>query len=253
MNKNTKRFFLTMFLILSFVSCKETGKITGKPIGSEGGSCYGNDSCDDGLICENDICVKSENHTDTGNTDNTADDSPLTDHDSPVTDDDTGDTGDTGNTGNTGDTGDTGDTGNTGNTGDSCNSDTEIDDMEGTYPECTPCEKRECYEGPSSTKGVGLCKAGVTTCTEDGTEWGECLGQVLPKAEICGDGIDQNCDGSDMTHENKYDIDGDGYTYCDGDCCETYFDCPFPESVNSGSKEIAGNGIDDNCNGKIDE
>ncbi|HQN73588.1 MAG TPA: MopE-related protein [bacterium] len=229
MNKNTKRFFLTMFLILSFVSCKETD--TGNTGNTD----------DDSPLTDHDSPVTDD---DTGDTGNTADDSPLTDHDSPVTDDDTG---------NTGDTGDTGDTGNTGNTGDSCNSDTEIDDMEGIYPECTPCEKRECYEGPSSTKGVGLCKAGVTTCTEDGTEWGECLGQVLPKAEICGDGIDQNCDGSDMTHENKYDIDGDGYTYCDGDCCETYFDCPFPESVNSGSKEIAGNGIDDNCNGKIDE
>ncbi|MGI6395515.1 MAG: MopE-related protein [bacterium] len=119
---------------------------------------------------------------------------------------------------------------------------------------CEPGETRECYEGPSGSKGIGICKAGLSTCVEDGSDWSECVDQVLPQPEICDDGIDQNCDGEDMTAENAIDIDGDGYTYCDGDCCETSWDCNAdPAMVNPGAVEILGNSVDDNCNGEIDE
>ncbi len=125
----------------------------------------------------------------------------------------------------------------------------------GYVTECTPGETRECYEGPSGTKGRGICKAGVMTCIEDGTDWSECVGQVLPEVEKCGDGIDQDCDGSDMTVENATDMDGDGYTYCTGDCCETGWECvgTDPERINPGAFEVPGNGFDDNCNGTVDE
>lgn len=125
----------------------------------------------------------------------------------------------------------------------------------GVYITCTPGETVECYEGPSGTAGVGICKAGYKECVEDGTDWSECRDQVLPKAEICGDNIDQDCDGQDATPENVVDIDGDGYNYCNGDCCETGWDCPAkdPARVNPGSFEVPGNGIDDNCDGHIDE
>lgn len=118
---------------------------------------------------------------------------------------------------------------------------------------CTPGETTECYTGPSGTKGVGICKSGVSTCNYDGTAWSNCDGAVLPQVEICGDGIDQNCDGQDATPENTTDIDGDGFTYCNGDCCETAGECPDPAKVNPAAYEIAGNTIDDNCNGQVDE
>ncbi len=128
-------------------------------------------------------------------------------------------------------------------------------DEGGIITECTPGDTKECFEGPSNAKGVGLCKAGVSTCVEDGTDWSECVGQVLPTPEICGDGIDQNCDGEDTTVDNVQDIDGDGYNYCNGDCCETSWDCKAesPDRVNSGAYEFDDNSIDDNCNGEIDE
>jgi hypothetical protein len=133
-------------------------------------------------------------------------------------------------------------------------SDNEKTDEGGMYIECTPGETRECYEGPSGSKGVGACKAGLSTCVVDGTDWSECVGQVTPGPEICGDGIDQDCDGSDMTAETAIDIDGDGYTYCDGDCCETSWDCRGePDKINPGSYEFDDNMIDDNCNGEVDE
>ena len=124
----------------------------------------------------------------------------------------------------------------------------------GIYVTCTPGERTECYEGPSGTVGVGICKKGYKECVEDGTDWSECREQVIPQTEICNDGIDQDCDGQDTTPENAIDIDGDGYTYCSGDCCETGWDCTGdPEKVNPSSFEVPENGVDDNCNGQVDE
>ena len=152
--------------------------------------------------------------------------------------------------------GETGD----GETGDSEQTDGDEEPVSGhgTYVECTPGERRPCYEGPSGTDGVGICKAGYKECVEDGSDWSECREQVLPSPEICSNGIDENCDGEDMTPENAVDYDGDGYTYCDGDCCETAWEpgcsgTDSPERINPGSYEMTDNYVDDNCNGQVDE
>ncbi len=145
-----------------------------------------------------------------------------------------------------------------GETGDTEITDADQKPSDGFYVTCTPGETRPCYEGPSGTEGVGICKAGVATCVEDGTDWSECVGQITPQAEICSNGIDENCDGEDMTPENAVDYDGDGYNYCTGDCCETGWEpncrgTDSPERINSGAFEMADNYVDDNCNGEIDE
>lgn len=136
--------------------------------------------------------------------------------------------------------------------------DQELINEGGIYVECTPGETMPCYEGPSGTKDVGICKSGVSTCVEDGTAWSECVGQVKPLPEICSNGIDENCDGEDMTPENAIDYDGDGYTYCDGDCCESGWEekCSntnAPERINPTAYEMVDDGVDNNCNGQIDE
>jgi len=43
------------------------------------------------------------------------------------------------------------------------------------------------------------------------------------------------------------DQDGDGWTTCDGDCCDSPAGCPDPAHVNPGALEIVGNGVDDDC------
>ncbi len=157
----------------------------------------------------------------------------------------------------TGDSGDSvgGDSADSGNTADdSSNLPDMAPDADGVIVmECTPGETRSCYSGPSGTQDVGVCKAGTITCVEDGSGWGACKNEVVPQAEICGDGIDQDCDGKDQTVDNVIDIDGDGFTYCDGDCCELGSQCVHPERVGPASFEVAGNNIDDNCNGEVDE
>ncbi|MBU6160986.1 MAG: hypothetical protein KGO50_07670, partial [Myxococcales bacterium] len=49
-----------------------------------------------------------------------------------------------------------------------------------------------CYGGPAGTQGVGVCAAGVQTCTSGAP--GACVGEVRPSAEVC-DGRDNDCDG----------------------------------------------------------
>jgi hypothetical protein len=69
---------------------------------------------------------------------------------------------------------------------------------------------------------------------------------VFPGArEICGDGIDQNCNGSDQALADC-DADRDGRTANDGDCDDNN------PSVFPGARERC-NGRDDNCNATIDE
>lgn len=50
------------------------------------------------------------------------------------------------------------------------------------------------------------------------------------------------------------DLDGDGWTVADGDCCDGPADGCGPEApwVNPGAFEAAGNGLDDDCDGTVD-
>jgi hypothetical protein len=61
---------------------------------------------------------------------------------------------------------------------------------------CSPGAQVTCtYGGPPGTGGVGPCKPGTMTCAANGTSFGACVGQVVPTAEVCGNAIDENCDG----------------------------------------------------------
>jgi len=112
---------------------------------------------------------------------------------------------------------------------------------------CDPGAMRDCYTGHMDTEGVGPCTGGTQMCLQSG-EWGNCVGQILPQPEICTDGIDNNCNG--MVDEN-IDADGDGYTTCGGDCCDST-ECAEPAKVNPGAFDVAGNGVDDDCDGIVD-
>ena len=71
--------------------------------------------------------------------------------------------------------------------------------------------------------------------------------------EICGDGLDNNCDGlTDNICENCTDIDGDGYFAQSG--CGREVDCDDADAgINAKAPEICGNDKDDDCDGTVDE
>ncbi len=54
---------------------------------------------------------------------------------------------------------------------------------------CTSGQTRDC--GPATE--MGECKFGTSTCS--GGVWGMCIGAVYPEDEICGNGLDDDCDG----------------------------------------------------------
>ena len=109
---------------------------------------------------------------------------------------------------------------------------------------CKPGSTQSCYTGPTGTAGVGECKAGQQKCDASGLLWGPCLNQVVPSDELCANGLDEDCSG---TADDVKDTDGDGWTKCNGDCCEETSQCSKPKNVNPGAFEVVGNSVDDDC------
>jgi len=121
--------------------------------------------------------------------------------------------------------------------------------VDGSTQTCEPGTSEACYTGAPGTQGVGPCAEGTRTCNADG-QWSPCGGEVVPVGEICANTADDNCNG---TVDEDGDADGDGFTVCGGDCCDTPNDgCGDPNLVNPGAFEAAGNTVDDDCDGQVD-
>jgi hypothetical protein len=123
---------------------------------------------------------------------------------------------------------------------------------------CVGNAKRSCGQ-----TNVGSCKKGTQTCTNG--NWGSCTGEIKPVEEKECDFQDNDCDGlidEDSGDIWYYDSDRDGY----GNASVTRIDCiapsryssragdcnDFNRAIKPNAKELC-NGIDDNCNGNIDE
>ncbi|NTV12766.1 MAG: hypothetical protein HGA96_02340 [Desulfobulbaceae bacterium] len=120
-----------------------------------------------------------------------------------------------------------------------------------------------CSNGATRPCGsnVGECRQGTETCA--GGAWsGVCSGGVTPVAEICGDGLDNDCNGAIDDAKDWYeDADRDGY----GNSASLIPACAQPTGfvdnpddcddgnpvVNPGAAEIC-DGLDNNCDGQID-
>lgn len=91
---------------------------------------------------------------------------------------------------------------------------------------------------------------GDATTDDDGDgyseEAGDCddtdAGRSPGISEVCGDGIDQDCSGSDLDCRDM-DNDGDGVTENGGDCNDA------DAGMSPGASEVCGDGIDQDCSG----
>jgi len=99
--------------------------------------------------------------------------------------------GDKGDKGEKGDKGDRGEPGQPGADGQPGSPGTP--GLPGAPFTCTQGDFVNCYTGPPGTRGVGPCKGGEREC--QGGSFGACNGEVLPAAEICDNGVDDDCNG----------------------------------------------------------
>lgn len=133
-----------------------------------------------------------------------------------------------------------------------CVEDGDCDDTTGTvYPDA-----EECYWDPDGIDNNCNGFVDECDCSDMSIRWGA--------PEVC-DGVDDNCDGQideGLTATYSQDADGDGFgdpavtvVSCDpgagwstvsGDCDDT------DAAVHPGATEVS-NGIDDDCDGMVDE
>lgn len=134
------------------------------------------------------------------------------------------------------------------------------DDCDGKTDEGCQCKPNETQ--PCGVKLPLPCKQGIQTCTAG--QWGACLGEVKPTAEVCNN-VDDDCDGkidnldlrSCVSDTQSCQKDANGVYVCKGRCkaglqacvAGKWDACKGEVKPNT---EVC-NSADDDCDGQVDE
>ncbi len=117
---------------------------------------------------------------------------------------------------------------------------------------CDDGETQACYTGGEDTRNRGACHDGNLSCV-DGLWTEDCEGEVIPEPEICGNGVDEDCDVNtdEGCGEGLQCFAGEGacrtagLTRADGTCDAVPGD--------PAASDACEDGIDNNCRDGIDE
>lgn len=143
------------------------------------------------------------------------------------------------------------------------------DDCDGEVDEgctCTLGAVRDCYNGPESTVDVGMCRRGFQRCMErpdGGSAWSVCLRVSSPEPETC-DGADNDCNGviddgcACTPGQTRSCYNGPAGTQGRGACRAGTTTCDSNGRWGRCTGEVQPtddrcDGIDNNCDGRVDE
>jgi len=106
---------------------------------------------------------------------------------------------------------------------------------------------------PGSSCGLGICAGGQVQCNADGEA--SCTTAVLATEEVCFDGLDNDCDGTQDEGCADTDLDADGFTTASGDCNDldsgVYPDADEPCCTLLEDDPVAQAACDSNCDGIV--
>ncbi|MEW5847690.1 MAG: MopE-related protein [Myxococcota bacterium] len=114
--------------------------------------------------------------------------------------------------------------------------------------------------GNACTEGQGVCQqSGVKACSPDGTTTMCTADSGEPLGELCGNGLDDDCDGQS---DEGFDVGASctvgvgacarsGVKLCRADGAGT--ECSAAPGAPNAAGELCGNGMDDDCDGQVDE
>ncbi len=147
-----------------------------------------------------------------------------------------------------------------------------------------PCDQAtykpaDCYTGPKGTNGKGICKAGKRSCVNGIVT--DCIGQVVPEAEVCNL-ADDDCNGKTDDVPELQAVPP--IAFCNSPACDPKFTDAGIECFSSEKQGICGagekvcaaspsggkptgcqpfaniqpvpeecNGFDDDCNGEVED
>ena len=157
-----------------------------------------------------------------------------------------------------------------------CNPDSSIDPLAGCPCDPNAFKPSDCYTGPPGTSSKGICQTGTRKCLPNGT-YSACVGEITPQPEVCNL-ADDDCNGQvDDLFNDAAVIANCNSPACSpanvdaaitcwgpdpGICGAGTLACkPGPkggtpngcnEFIHTPAQEIC-NGIDDDCNGTIDD